>query len=234
MSQSSRKKSSTAPATAGRDDWAASALLLQDGAADLGQRLTSTIREKLLTFLQELLRWNSSYNLTAVRTPTEMVVKHVLDSLAILPHIQGETLLDVGSGAGVPGLVLAIVNPRLQVVSLDSNGKKATFQRHAMRALKLDNVRVVQTRIEAFDPTHTCPQGFDTVTARAFTSLPEFLSLCARLAAANGRLVAMLGQMPAVTDTQAPVGFTLRELAPLTVPGLHAERHVAIYERGLL
>lgn len=218
--------------SAGRaaEDWAACATLLRDGIADLGLKVTASQRDQLIQYLQELAHWNSSYNLTAVRVPAEMVVKHLLDSLAVLPFIEGESLLDVGAGAGLPGIPLAIVRPKRAVTLLDSNGKKAAFQRHALRTLKLDNVRVVQSRVEDYKPE----QPFDTVTARAFTSLPEFAALCAPLTSTAGRLVAMLGQLPAHPEAAAPAGFTLQVLAPLAVPGLHAERHVAVFARGLL
>ncbi len=211
-------------------DWADCEILLRDGLADLGLKLTAAQRGLLIQYLQELQRWNSTYNLTAIRTPGEMVVKHLLDSLSVLPQVQHGTLLDVGSGAGLPGIPLAIANPKLEVTLLDSNGKKCAFQRHIVRALKLNNCKVVQMRVEEF----TVPEGFDNVISRAFATLPEFIAQAARLAGSAGRLLAMLGKTPAARELKLPAGFTLQSLAPLEVPGLHAERNLAVITRGLL
>ena len=218
------------PAAVTNKDWAHCDTLLRDGLADLGLRLTAAQRESLLQYLREMQRWNSTHNLTAVREPSEMVVKHLLDSLSLLPQLQGESLLDIGSGAGLPGIPLAIASAKLEVTLLESNGKKCAFLRHAVRALSLANARVAQTRLEDFEPA----SGFDMVVARAFAPLPEFVAQAARLVNSTGRLLAMLGRAPAARELKLPPGFTLQGVLPLQVPGLHAERHLAVIARGLL
>lgn len=204
--------------------------LLRDGLADLGLQQSSAQRALLLRYLEEMQRWNSTHNLTAVRDPQEMVVKHLLDSLSVLPQVQGKTLLDVGAGAGLPGIPIAVAAPKLQVTLLESNGKKCAFLRHAVRSLKLPNATVAQTRLEDFRPAG----GFDTVIARAFAPLPDFIHAAARLVSSTGHLLAMLGRAPAAKDLKLPAGFVLQGVLPLQVPGLHAERHLAVIARGLL
>jgi 16S rRNA (guanine527-N7)-methyltransferase len=140
-------------------------------------KLDPALAEPLLKYLGELVIWNKAYNLTAVREPAEMVTRHVLDSLAVLPYVSG-LVLDAGSGAGLPGLPLAIANPRLHVTLCDSNGKKARFLRHAHRQLALNNVDVVETRAESFTPE----APYDRVISRAFGSLREFLEATQHLA----------------------------------------------------
>ncbi|MGH8528318.1 MAG: 16S rRNA (guanine(527)-N(7))-methyltransferase RsmG [Nevskiales bacterium] len=211
-------------------DWTSCDKLLGDGLADLGLKLTAAQRGLLLQYLQEMQRWNRTHNLTAVRALDEMVVKHLLDSLSVLPHLQGSSVLDIGSGGGLPGIPLAIANPRLEMTLLESNGKKCAFLRHAVRALKLPNVKVVQTRLEEFESK----EGFDNVIARAFAPIPEFSAQAARLVGSTGCLLAMLGRAPRAREILLPSGFTLRSLTPLEVPGLHAERHLAVIARGLL
>ncbi len=211
-------------------DWTSCDSLLRDGQADLGLKLSAAQRGLLLQYLQEMQRWNGTHNLTAVCAPEEMVVKHLLDSLSVLPHLHDSSVLDIGSGAGLPGIPLAIANPKLDVSLLESNGKKCAFQRHAVRTLKLVNVKVLQTRLEEFEST----DGFDNVIARAFAALPEFIAQAARLTGPTGRLLAMLGRLPAARDLALPGGFALQGILPLEVPGLHAERHLAVIARGLL
>jgi 16S rRNA (guanine527-N7)-methyltransferase len=153
-------------------------------------RLDPALAAPLLKYLGELVLWNKTYNLTSVRAPVEMVTRHLLDSLSVLPHVAGRTV-DVGSGAGLPGIPLALANPALHVTLLDSGGKKARFLRHAQRTLPIANVEVVEARAEAFTP----PARFDTVVTRAFGSLREFLEQSAALGADRGRGVAMEGKL---------------------------------------
>jgi 16S rRNA (guanine527-N7)-methyltransferase len=208
---------------------ATTASRLDDGLAALGIAVEATQRERLLGLLALLHKWNRAYNLTAVRSPEEMVPRHLLDSAAVLPYVQGPTLLDVGSGPGLPGLVLAILRPDLAVTLLDSNGKKVRFQRQAAMELGLANVTPVQARVEAFAaPTG----GFDQVISRAFASLGEFVRLTEPLPAPGGEWLAMKG--PAADDELAglPEGVTLRERHALAVPFATGSRQLLIVERS--
>jgi 16S rRNA (guanine527-N7)-methyltransferase len=181
----------------------------------------------LLSYLDELQKWNAAYNLTAVREPGEMVTRHLLDSLVLCPYVRSP-LLDVGSGAGLPGIPLAIARPELQVTVLDSNGKKARFLRHAVRALKLGNVQVVEGRVEDHRPA----APYAAVTSRAFASLKDFLSLTAHLLAADGQWLAMKGKLDAQETQDLPAGVGIVDIKPLTVPGLAEARHLIIATRA--
>lgn len=205
---------------------AAPAAALESGLKALG--LARELAPPLLAYLAELGKWNAAYNLTAVRDPRAMVTRHLLDSLVVLPHVGQGTLIDVGAGAGLPGLVLAIARPALQVTLLDSNGKKARFLRHAQRTLKLDNVEVAEARVEDWRPLH--PYG--QVISRAFASLGEFLRLSAQLAAADGRWLAMKGKVSAEELESIPPGMSLEAVHPLAVPGLREARSLVVVRRA--
>ncbi|MGB1581422.1 MAG: 16S rRNA (guanine(527)-N(7))-methyltransferase RsmG [Nevskiales bacterium] len=212
-------------------DWKTSEDLLADGVADLAVSVSVRAQKDMIRYLQELAAWNRSYNLTAIREPAQMVVKHLLDSLAVLPYVgEGRSLLDVGTGAGLPGLVLGMCLPRLDVTVLDSNGKKAAFLRHCVRSLDLKNVQVAQTRVEDYRPQ----SGFATVISRAFAALDEFTASAGHCCADDGQMLAMLGMRPDEAVLNAVSGFSLQRLEPLTVPGLAAERHVAVLSRSLI
>ena len=193
----------------------------------------------LLAYLALLARWNKTYNLTAIRDPREMVAKHLLDSLAMHPfldehvldgHVVGdvETLADLGTGAGLPGIPLAIARPALQVTLVESNGKKARFMREALRQLGLRNASVVESRIEAFE----APAQFDAITARALATLPLILELGGHLLKPGGKLLAMKGAHPGEEIAALPAGWRLEKAYPLTVPGLAAERHLLVVARA--
>ena len=183
----------------------------------------------LLAYIALLDRWNRTYNLTAIRDPRAMVALHLLDSLAMHPHVRDlGTLADLGSGAGLPGIPLAIARPQLQVTLVESNGKKARFLREAVRTLGLGNARVVESRIEAFD----APAAFDAITARALATLPLILSLGGHLLKDDGVLLAMKGTLPADEIAALPDGWSVREVRPLAVPGLAAERHLVVVGRS--
>lgn len=186
-------------------------------------KLDPALAGPLLKYLGELVVWNKAYNLTAVREPAEMVTRHLLDSLSVLKHVAGR-VIDVGAGAGLPGVPLAIANPTLHVTLLDSSGKKARFLRHAQRTLALANVEVVEARAEAYTP----PAPFDTVISRAFASLGEFLAATARLGAGNGRWLAMKGKLEAKELAEVPPGFRVEQEIQLKVPGLDEARHLII------
>lgn len=200
---------------------------VESGLATLG--LDAALAGPLLDYLALLQRWNAAYNLTAVRDPRQMVVLHLLDSLAIAAHTAGITrLADVGTGAGLPGIPLAIARPDLQVTLVESNGKKARFMREALRTLGLGNARVVESRIEAFD----APGAFDAITARALATLPLILELGGHLLKPDGVLLAMKGALPGDEIAALPAGWALREVRPLAVPGLGAERHLVVVGRA--
>jgi 16S rRNA (guanine527-N7)-methyltransferase len=189
-------------------------------------RLDPALAAPLLKYLGELVLWNKTYNLTSVRAPVEMVTRHLLDSLSVLPHVAGRTV-DVGSGAGLPGIPLALANPALHVTLLDSGGKKARFLRHAQRTLPIANVEVVEARAEAFTP----PARFDTVVTRAFGSLREFLEQSAALGADRGRWLAMKGKLDRKELADVPAGFRVEQEIQLHVPGLDEQRHLIIATR---
>jgi 16S rRNA (guanine527-N7)-methyltransferase len=195
---------------------------LEQGIAELGLALPADAVERLLEYQALLGRWNAAYNLTAVRDPAEMVTRHLLDSLAILPYVQGESLADLGTGPGLPGIVLAIAAPARQILLVDSNGKKVRFLREAIRALQLGGVRAVQSRVEEVEGT------FDCITARAFASLADMLGWGGHLLAPGGIWLAMKGKVPDEELPGVPPGFAVRAIHPLAVPGLDAERSLVV------
>lgn len=201
---------------------------LETGLRTLG--LAPALAEPLLAYLALLLRWNRTYNLTAVRDPREMVTRHLLDSLAMVPHVDGlATLADLGTGPGLPGIPLAIALPDLRVTLVESNGKKARFLREAVRQLKLANAEVAESRIEALER----PGAFDAITARALATLPDILSVGGHLPkTGGGRLLAMKGVHPVDEIAALPAGWRLVAVTPLAVPGLGAERHLVVIERA--
>lgn len=194
---------------------------LHDGIARLGLTgLPTGTEEKLLAYLALLVKWNAAYNLTAVRDPQQMLVKHLLDSLSILPQLRGNTLIDVGTGAGLPGMVMALAKPGLQVTLLDSNGKKVRFLRQVIAELKIGNAQAVQSRAEAFD------NRFDVVTSRAFATLADMIGWCGQMANEGGEFLAMKGVRPDTEIAALPAGFKAVEVLPLVVPFLDEERHL--------
>ena len=198
---------------------------LRDGIAALSLALPATAVPRLLDYLALLQHWNRHYNLTAVRDPHEMVTRHLLDSLAVLPWVHGANLADLGAGAGLPGIPLALAEPSRRVTLVDSNGKKARFMRAALRELGIDNAEVVEGRVESLCGRHDC------ITARAFASLPDMLQWGAHLLAPDGRWLAMKGRYPAEEVASLPAGIVLEHTVTLDVPGLDAERHLLILRR---
>jgi 16S rRNA (guanine527-N7)-methyltransferase len=185
--------------------------------------LTDEKLANLLAYQAELIKWNSAYNLTAVRDPLQMVTRHLLDSLTVLPLVRGR-VLDVGAGAGLPSLVLAIAEPTLAVTALDSNGKKARFMRHAARTIGLANVEVVEGRVETYQPA----AAFDSIVSRAFASLADFFTQTTHLLAPGGQWVAMKGKLDAGELAAIPATIELRETHRLHVPGLNEDRHAVV------
>lgn len=196
--------------------------------------LDPAIAAPLLAYLELLLRWNRAYNLTAVREPLEMVDKHLLDSLAMHPHVdaiarRGGRLADLGTGAGLPGIPLAIAKPGLHVTLVESNGKKVRFMREVVRRLALTEVEVVESRIEALDR----PGHYDAITARALATLPLIVQLGGHLLQSGGQLLAMKGVHPAAEIDALPQGWCASASHVLRVPGLDAERHLIVVQRSL-
>ena len=201
---------------------------LAQGVTELGLTLPAGTQQRLLAYLELLQKWNRVYNLTAVRTAPRMVSQHLLDCLAAVPHVAAAAILDVGSGAGLPGIPLALALPGSRVTLLDSNHKKAAFLRQAVMELKLANAGVVCERVEAWK----APAPFDIVISRAFSDLAEFVSLAGRHTAAAGRLVAMKGLHPYEEIAQLPAGWRVLRVVPLKIPGLRGERHLVVMGRN--
>ena len=197
---------------------------LDTGLARLGLDLPAVARQKLLDYVALIGKWNQVHNLTAIREPVKMVTHHLLDSLALLTVIDGpaKRLVDVGSGAGLPGIPLAIARPDWSVTLLDSNHKKGVFLQQAVSELGLSNVTVVVDRVEAFRPE----AGFDYVVSRAFSDLPEFAELSRHLRGPGGTLLAMKGVYPYEEVLQLSPEIGTVEVIRLEVPGVDAERHL--------
>jgi len=203
---------------------------LAAGPAALGFTFPQATQARLLQYLALIRKWNRVHNLTAVREPEIMLTRHLLDSLAILPHIAGPRIVDVGSGAGLPGIPLALVQPDWQVVLLESNHKKAVFLQQARIELQLENVEVAAERAENFHPE----AKFNTVISRAFSDLTDFIQLAGHLCAAedSSRLVAMKGVYPHEELAQIPPQFVVEKTLSVAVPGLEAERHLVMLRRA--
>lgn len=197
---------------------------LSAGLRSLGIALDAARQRTLLAYLEELALWNRAYNLTAVREFEQMIARHLLDSLALLPWLPAGKLVDVGSGAGLPGIPLAIASTRVQFDLLDANGKKARFMRHALRALNLSNARVVESRLEDFRPE----VPYAAVTARAFAPLPRLAAGVRHLLGPGGRLLAMQAEDAGAPDP-APEGYLLADTVALDVPGC-PKRQLTILE----
>ncbi len=193
---------------------------LEVGAQKLGLDLPGAVIDKLLAYLELLVKWNKVHNLTAVREPEEMVTLHLLDSLSVLPYVPAGRLLDVGSGAGLPGIILAICRPDLQVTTIDAVQKKASFMRQAKAELQIDNLQVVAGRVEQLKPE----LPFDTVISRAFSEIALFIKLTKHLIAEEGLWLAMKGQMP--QGELEAISLKPSKVELLAVPGLDAQRHL--------
>jgi len=208
-----------------------SALSQLDALGDVP--LPREARDKLRAYLDLLAKWNRTYNLTAIREPERMITHHVLDSLAVLPLLEAPdpakrlALLDVGSGAGLPAIPLAIARPAWRVVALDSSHKKSAFVQQVASELVLANVEAVTARVENYRPV----APFDVVISRAFSDLATFVASSARHLAPGGRLVAMKGVRPDEEIAQLPPAFRVVAMEPLAVPGIEAARHLVVMER---
>jgi 16S rRNA (guanine527-N7)-methyltransferase len=214
------------PGIADRD---ALARLLEEGAKALGVELTERQHEQLLDYVTLLAKWNAVYNLTAIRDPRQMLIQHILDSLSILPHLPSRAdaaVLDVGSGGGLPGIVLAIVRPDWQVTLNDIVQKKSAFQSQAKAELGLTNLAVVTGRVESLRPGVEVPKKFDLIVSRAFADLADFVTLARHLVADGGAIWAMKGVHPEGEIERLPDGTKALSTIRLNVPMLDAERHL--------
>ncbi|MGH8762817.1 MAG: 16S rRNA (guanine(527)-N(7))-methyltransferase RsmG [Nitrosospira sp.] len=206
-----------------------SAARLAKGIDVLGLALSQETQTRLLQYLVLIGKWNQVHNLTAIREPETMLVRHLLDSLSILSCIAGPRIVDVGSGAGLPGIPLALARPDWHVVLLESNHKKAAFLQQARIELGLKNVEVAAERAENF----RSPDGFDTVISRAFSDLGDFVSLAGHLCAGGtGRLAAMKGIYPHEELKQLPAQFIVEKTLSIVVPGLGAKRHLVMIKHA--
>jgi 16S rRNA (guanine527-N7)-methyltransferase len=192
--------------------------------AMLGEQPDSLALERLMAYLDLLVRWNRAYNLTAVSDPEQMVSRHLLDSLSVMPWLKAEPLLDAGTGAGLPGVPLAIMRPELQVTLLDSAGKKIRFLRQVRRELGLENIHPLQQRLESC----TAEEKVACIISRAFSSLAQFATAARHLLGPGSRLLAMKGRYPGEEIAGLPGWIKLDRVEKLSVPGLHEQRHLVM------
>lgn len=210
-------------------DRAALGSVLRDGAAKLGLTLSDAQHDKLLDYLALLLKWNAVYNLTSVRDPRQMVTQHLLDAMAALPAFTGaQRVLDVGSGGGLPGVVLAIWAPLMQVHMIDTVHKKTAFLTQVKAELGLANVNVHTGRVEQLE----VKQKFDVITSRAFADLADFVNWSGHLLEEGGQMIALKGQTPTEEIARLPAGWQMQKLEPLSVPGMDAQRHLVFMKRS--
>ena len=204
---------------------------LAQGALELGVEVSSQQQQQLLAYLTLLIKWNKAYNLTAVRNPDEMVSRHLLDSLSVVPFVAdaGDNWLDVGSGGGMPGIPLAILFPKRQFTLLDSNGKKTRFLTQVKLELKLANLEVIHNRVEAFTPA----LPFSGIVSRAFSSLEDFSNWTRHLGDEQTQWLAMKGVHPDDELQALPADFRLTATHVLKVPGCQGQRHLLILRRSV-
>lgn len=203
--------------------------ILAGGLVDLG--IDANLAEPLSEYLALLTKWNKTYNLTAVRDPVEMVSRHFLDSLSILPYISGDSVIDLGTGAGLPGIPLALALPKKKFVLIDSNGKKTRFLTEVVQKLGLENVDIIESRIEKFQPE----SKFDTLTSRAFSAIGTMIRIAGHLCSKQGRFVAMKGQNPEqelAGLAEIPGPYRLEAIHEIVVPELEGKRHVVVIRRS--
>ena len=202
------------------------AVLLEDGILELGLEERLGGDKLLMEYVTELMNWNRVYNLTSVRKPTDIVTRHILDSLTILEYLHGDRILDIGTGAGLPGIPLAIACPEREFVLLDSSSKKLRFVQQTLGILKLDNVTLENSRIDEYKPE----QLYDTIVCRAFSDLPDFYRFAAPACNPCGRMLAMKGVYPMTEVESLKDKTVITDVIGLQVPGLDAERHLVIMQ----
>ncbi|MDC0089565.1 16S rRNA (guanine(527)-N(7))-methyltransferase RsmG [Porticoccaceae bacterium] len=201
--------------------------LLEAGMQQMGVEYSSEQRDMLLAYLQLLMTWNRAYNLTAIRDPGEMIKLHLLDSLAVLPHLSGKRLIDVGTGAGLPGIPLAIMCPERDFTLLDSNGKKTRFLFQARCDLGLSNLKEINSRVESHRPE----VPYDAVLSRAFTSVADMVNKCSHLLSPEGLFLAMKGKFPQSELSEIGKDYKVNASHTLQVPGVDGERHLIVISR---
>lgn len=197
---------------------------LQKLLAQTTVNLNEHQQQQLVTLVEQLDKWNKAYNLTSVRDPQQMLSRHILDSLVVLPHLQGQRFIDVGTGPGLPGLPLAIAAPDQEFVLLDSLGKRIRFIRQVCHQLGLKNVTAVQSRVEDYQPD----LKFDGVISRAFASLSDMLNWCGHLPNEQGKFYALKGIYPESEVADIPAKYQVEQIIRLQVPEADGERHLAI------
>jgi len=189
-----------------------------------GISLTDHQKNQLVGYVDMLHKWNKAYNLTSVRDPNEMLVRHILDSIVVAPHLQGERFIDVGTGPGLPGIPLSIVRPECQFTLLDSLGKRVRFLRQVQHELHLTNVTPVQSRVEDFP----AEPPFDGVISRAFASLNDMVNWCQHLPGTQGKFYALKGLIPNDEIDTLPAQFSVESIVKLDVPHLEGDRHLVV------
>ncbi|WP_421507647.1 16S rRNA (guanine(527)-N(7))-methyltransferase RsmG [Erwinia rhapontici] len=189
-----------------------------------GISLSDQQKQQLVGYVEMLHKWNKAYNLTSVRDPEQMLVRHILDSIVVEPHLSGDRFIDVGTGPGLPGIPLAIVRPQSHFTLLDSLGKRVRFLKQVQHELKLENISPVQSRVEDFP----AEPPFDGVISRAFASLTDMVTWCHHLPGQQGRFYALKGVLPHDEIAALPAGLTVEKVLPLSVPQLEGERHLVI------
>ncbi|MDC8829170.1 16S rRNA (guanine(527)-N(7))-methyltransferase RsmG [Alteromonas gilva] len=203
-------------------------LMLRDGAAAMSLPLSGQQHNLLLDYVERIHKWNKAFNLTSVRDPEQMMVKHILDSLAVVPFLDQQHYIDVGTGPGLPGIPLAIACPEKSFTLLDSLGKRVRFMKQCAFEMKLININPIQSRVEEHQPE----QYYDAVLSRAFASLKDMLHWCQHLVDSKGKFLALKGQYPADEIAAIPDAFTLESSVELYVPGLQGERHLLTVQKS--
>ncbi|SQH74523.1 methyltransferase, SAM-dependent methyltransferase, glucose-inhibited cell-division protein [Shewanella benthica] len=198
--------------------------LLDEYLAEVNLTATEQQQQQLVGFVEMLNKWNKAYNLTSVRDPQQMLIRHIMDSLAVSAHLVGERFIDVGTGPGLPGIPLAIMNPDKHFVLLDSLGKRIRFLKQVQFDLGIDNISSVESRVEAYEPE----EKFDGVLSRAFASIEDMLHWCHHLPAENGCYYALKGQLAKDEMKKIPQGYQLTDVIKLSVPRLDEQRHLLI------
>lgn len=196
--------------------------ILASGLEALSLNLTNDQKQQLVEFVLLIDKWNKAYNLTSIRCPKQMMVKHILDSLAIVPHLTGDNIIDVGTGPGLPGMPLAIAFPDKTFTLLDSLGKRVRFMTQCVHTLKLTNVTPVNSRVE----NHVGEKPYDIVLSRAFASLKDMLHWCEHLVDSDGQFLALKGQFPQKEIDEVSDHFLVSDTKNITVPSLDGERHL--------
>ncbi|GIU35083.1 16S rRNA (guanine(527)-N(7))-methyltransferase RsmG [Shewanella schlegeliana] len=195
---------------------------LNDYLAEVGLTATEQQKQQLVDFVGMLNKWNKAFNLTSVRDPEQMLIRHIMDSLVVSPHLEGKRFIDVGTGPGLPGIPLAILNPDKEFVLLDSLGKRIRFQKQVQFELGINNISSIESRVEAYQPEEL----FDGVLSRAFASIQDMLHWCQHLPKADGCFYALKGQLSEEEMSQMPKGFVVTDTIELNVPKLEEQRHL--------